>query len=155
MGSSDANRKPLDAVRALASPGARLGVTTPPARVRGREKISLRDHDDYVSVTMEFRCNLKCVHCMIEDTMDRLQPTPDAIFDRVLDEQRNLRRWKGLVLTGSEITLRRDLPDLAKRARDAGFDRVRIQTHGVHLAKPDFARRLLDAGINEYFVSVA
>ncbi len=23
---------------------------------------------------MEFRCNLKCVHCMIEGTMDRLVP---------------------------------------------------------------------------------
>jgi MoaA/NifB/PqqE/SkfB family radical SAM enzyme len=77
------------------------------------------------------------------------------MFDRVLDEQRETGRWRGLVLTGSEITLRRDLPDLARRARDAGFDRVRIQTHGVQLAKRDFAQRLVDAGVNEYFVSVA
>lgn len=155
MGSSDKDRVPVDAVKALSSPGARLGLTTAPSEVTGREKISLRDHDDYVSLTMEFRCNLKCVHCMIEGTMDRLQPTPDPMFDRVLDEQKQSRRWKGLVLTGSEITLRRDLPDLAQRARAAGFDRVRIQTHGVHLAKPDYAQRLLDAGVNEYFVSVA
>ena len=32
------------------------------------------NHRDYVSMTMEFRCNLKCVHCMIEGTMDRLAP---------------------------------------------------------------------------------
>lgn len=87
--------------------------------------------------------------------MDRLQATPDAVFERVLDEQRDARRWSGLVLTGSEITLRRDLPDLAERARKAGFERVRIQTHGVHLARVDYARRLMDAGVNEYFVSVA
>ena len=36
--------------------------------------MGLYDHSDYVSMTMEFRCNLKCVHCMIEGTMDRLAP---------------------------------------------------------------------------------
>lgn len=155
MGSSEANHRPLEAIHALDAPGARLGMTTAPADIKGRARISLRDHEDYVSVTMEFRCNLKCVHCMIEGTMDHLQPMPDAMFDRVLEEQRHHNRWKGLVLTGSEITLRKDLPELATRARQAGFERVRIQTHGVQLAKPDFARRLLGAGVNEYFVSVA
>lgn len=161
MGSSDTFRsaqdaaKALEAAQALDSPGTRLGITTAPASVEGRDRISLRDHDDYVSVTMEFRCNLACVHCMIEGTMDRLKPTPDHVFDRVLDEQRHNRRWKGLVLTGSEITLRSDLPKLAEKARAAGFERVRIQTHGVHLARPELARRLVEAGVNEYFVSVA
>ena len=32
-----------------------------------------------------------------------------------------------MVLTGAEITLRQDLPDLARRARDAGFSHIRIQ----------------------------
>lgn len=155
MASSDPHDKALEAISTLDSPGARLGFTAnEDARARAG-KISLRDHEDYVSVTMEFRCNLKCVHCMIEDTMDHLQPTPDAMFERVLDEQRDARRWKGLVLTGSEITLRRDLPDLASKARKAGFERVRIQTHGVHLGRHNYAQRLLDAGVNEYFVSVA
>jgi len=146
---------PVAARKAIDLPGVRMGVTTPPEEWAARPRISLRDHEAYVSVTMEFRCNLRCVHCMIEGTMDRLQPAPDAVFDRVLDEQRQHGRWKGLVLTGSEITLRRDLPELAERARAAGFERVRIQTHGVHLARPDYARRLLDAGVNEFFVSVA
>ncbi|MXN19914.1 radical SAM protein [Pseudooceanicola sp. GBMRC 2024] len=117
--------------------------------------MSLRDHADHVSLTMEFRCNLKCVHCMIEGTMERLQPTPMGLFDQVLDEQRTHHRWKGLVLTGSEITLRADLPELAARARAAGFERVRIQTHGMHLSRPGYAERLLEAGVNDFFVSVA
>ena len=126
-----------------------------PARTPAQPRISLRDHADYVSLTMEFRCNLACVHCMIEGTMDRLTPQPESEFQAVLDEQRRNRRWKGLILTGSEITLRKDLPDLARRARAAGFEHVRIQTHGMALAKPDFAARLLDAGVDEFFVSVA
>ena len=154
MGSSD----PFDieaALAAVAAPGARGGLTTPAARLRDLPRMSLRDHEKYVSLTMEFRCNLRCVHCMIEGTMDRLAPTSEETFARVLADQAEHGRWEGLVLTGSEITLRRDLPDLARRARAAGFAHVRIQTHGMHLARTDYADRLIEAGVDEFFISVA
>ena len=92
------------------------------------------DHNQYVSMTMEFRCNLKCVHCMIEGTMDRLEPQSFAQFMRVLEHNAAHRRFKGLILTGSEITLHRDLPQWARLARGHGFEHVRIQTHGMRLA---------------------
>ncbi|WP_132255674.1 radical SAM protein [Methylobacterium segetis] len=113
------------------------------------------DHAAYVSLTMEFRCNLKCVHCMIEGTMDWLAPESDAHFEAVLSENLRTRRWTGLILTGSEITLRKDLPELARRARASGFEHVRIQTHGMHLGQPSFCRRLVEAGVDEFFVSIA
>ena len=113
------------------------------------------DHRDYVSMTMEFRCNLRCVHCMIEDTMHRLAPESADRFEELLAQNREHRRWKGLILTGSEITLRRDLPELARRARASGFQHVRIQTHGMHLAERAYCEELVEAGVDEYFVSVA
>ena len=116
--------------------------------------MQLFDHRDYVSMTMEFRCNLRCVHCMIEGTMDRLVPESGERFEELLAHNAAHRRWKGLILTGSEITLLRDLPDLARRARAAGFAHVRIQTHGMHLAQPDYCESLIEAGIDEYFVSL-
>ena len=114
----------------------------------------LFDHREYVSMTMEFRCNLRCVHCMIEGTMDRLVPESGERFEELLAHNAKHRRWKGLILTGSEITLLRDLPDLARRARAAGFAHVRIQTHGMHLAQQDYCDALIEAGIDEFFVSV-
>ena len=92
---------------------------------------------------------------MIEGTMDRLAPEPRAKFDELLAVNARERRWNGIILTGSEITLLRDLHDLSRRARAAGFEHVRIQTHGMHLADADFCESLIDAGIDEYFVSVA
>lgn len=108
---------------------------------------------DYVEVTMHFACNLKCTHCMIEGTMDWLQPETER-FEQVLALNVQQGLWKGLTLTGSEITLRRDLPELARRARDAGFAHVRIQTHGMRLADMDYCASLVEAGIDEFFVSV-
>lgn len=112
-------------------------------------------HEDYISLTLEFRCNLKCVHCMIEGTMDYLQPQTGDVFNAVLEEQRNSRRWKGIILTGSEITLHKELLGMVERARAAGFEHVRIQTHGMHLGQTSYADKLLQAGVDEYFVSVA
>ena len=71
---------------------------------------------DYVELTMHFRCNLKCVHCMIEGTMDWLKPQSMDQFDEILARNSQQGRWKGLILTGSEVTLRQDLPELARMA---------------------------------------
>ena len=112
------------------------------------------DHNQYIELTMHFRCNLKCEHCMIEGTMDKLNPVSGDLFQTVLDHNASTKQWKGLILTGSEVTLRRDLPELARRARQHNFDHVRIQTHGMRLADIDYCHKLIEAGIDEYFVSV-
>lgn len=111
-------------------------------------------HEEYVELTMHFKCNLKCEHCMIEGTMDWLQPETDGRLDEVIAENARHLKWKGVIFTGSEVTLRRDLPDLARKARAGGFEHVRIQTHGMRLANKRYCRELVDAGIDEYFVSV-
>jgi MoaA/NifB/PqqE/SkfB family radical SAM enzyme len=108
----------------------------------------------YVELTMHFKCNLKCRHCMIEDTMEWLQPESGESFDEVLATNRREGLWSGIILTGSEVTLRSDLPDLAQQARANGFSHVRIQTHGMKLANRSFVEELVAAGIDEYFVSV-
>lgn len=109
---------------------------------------------DYVEITAHFVCNLKCEHCMIEGTMDWLRPESVDRFEEVLALNAQQRRWTGLTLTGSEITLRRDLPEMARRARQSGFAHVRIQTHGMRLADPAYCAELVEAGVDEYFVSV-
>ena len=105
-------------------------------------------------MTAHFACNLKCQHCMIEGTMDWLKPETTDRIEQVLALNAQEGRWKGLTLTGSEITLRADLPDLARRARASGFEHVRIQTHGMRLANPEYCAELVDAGVDEYFISV-
>jgi MoaA/NifB/PqqE/SkfB family radical SAM enzyme len=91
---------------------------------------------------------------MIEGTMDRLEPESLAKLDEVCAFNRRERRWDGLILTGAEITLRKDIPDIARRARENGFTHVRLQTHGMRLADLEYCRELVDAGVDEYFVSI-
>ena len=110
--------------------------------------------EDYVELTIHFKCNLKCEHCMIEGTMDWLKPESMEQFERILAQNAQQGRWKGVILTGSEVTLRSDLPELARAARASAFAHVRIQTHGMRLADAAYCRELVEAGVDEYFVSV-
>ena len=68
------------------------------------------DHDRYIELAMHLRCNLHCAHCMIEGTMDRLEPEGLDRLRKVLDHNKQDARWDGSILTSAEITLRRDLP---------------------------------------------
>ncbi len=107
-----------------------------------------------LEITVHFGCNLKCAHCMIEGTMDWLTPESDRGIAALLAENAATRQWRGVTLTGSEVTLRADLPAIARLARQSGFAHVRIQTHGMRLADLDYCHSLVDAGVDEFFISL-
>lgn len=112
------------------------------------------NHADYVEMTVHFRCNLKCRHCMILDSMHWLNPAAESEFQALLAENQQSKKWKGLILTGSEVTLRPDLPQLVEQARASGFEHVRIQTHGMRLSDRKYCRTLMNAGVDEFFISI-
>ncbi len=150
MASSDQAVKPVRFVRPSSGPR----TSAVPVSVSTGPTMGRFDHNSYVSMTMEFRCNLKCVHCMIEGTMDRLAPQTFDQFRQLIEHNARTQEWKGLILTGSEITLHKDLPMWARMAREHGFDHVRIQTHGMKLSNRRFCEKLIEAGVDEFFVSI-
>ncbi len=40
-------------------------------------------------------------------------------------------------------------------AKQSGFEHIRIQTHGMHLDNKKYTRSLIEAGIDEFFISMA
>lgn len=91
---------------------------------------------------------------MIENTMNWLTPQSMDDFSNILAVNKLERRWTGLILTGAEITLDSRLPSLARLAKKHGFQNIRIQTHGGKLANIAYLKELVNAGINEFFISV-
>lgn len=112
------------------------------------------NHAKYVEMTVHFRCNLMCEHCMIEGTMDTLEPESIETLYEVIDHNRKHKQWTGIIFTGSEVTLWKGLPRFVEAARKNGFDNVRIQTHGMRLADKQYAESLISAGVNEFFISI-
>ena len=58
-----------------------------------------------------------------------------------------------LQLSGGEPTLREDLPDLVRYAKEAGCSCVQVNTNGIRLAEdPSYAAALADAGLDIVFL---
>ena len=58
-----------------------------------------------------------------------------------------------LQFSGGEPTLRDDLPEMVRYAREAGCSYTQVNTNGIRLARePDYARRLAEAGLDIVFL---
>ena len=112
--------------------------------------------EDTIIVALNFRCNSKCRFCIIEHEIEeRLEHVDIRVFEELFRFNHSERQFTRLTISGAEATLRTDLVDIVQRAvRDGGFETIRIQTNGRRLAKRTYAKSLVDAGLNEYFVSV-
>ena len=58
-----------------------------------------------------------------------------------------------LQLSGGEPTLREDLPELVRYAKEAGCSCVQVNTNGIRLAEdPSYAAALAEAGLDIVFL---
>ena len=133
------------------SADAQRSAPRPPGRSPGT------DLGDSLVVTFAFHCNLACTFCMVEDVLD--QPYPGMSLERLREmverQDPALRDMRRLVLSGGEVTTTRKLPEYVAVARTLpGLEHVRIQTNAVRLADEKYARSLVDAGVDEFFVSI-
>ena len=98
------------------------------------------------------RCNLRCRFCFA----DGGRPEEDPPLDNLKAAIRDIVRQCGnplLQLSGGEPTLREDLPELVRYAKEAGCSYVQLNTNGIRLAEePEYAKRLAEAGLDIVFL---
>ncbi len=94
-------------------------------------------------------CNHYCGFCSnpstpFEHSLESMKPLVDDLV---------ARGYFGVVLTGGEPTLHRDLPAIARYAKQRGLH-VRMITNGHRLGQPGLASELADAGVDLVHVSI-
>ena len=98
------------------------------------------------------RCDLRCRFCFARGGEGAREPALDELKDAVRDIVRQCGSPL-LQLSGGEPTLRDDLPELVRFAREAGCGYVQLNTNGLRLARePDYAERLAEAGLDIVFL---
>jgi cyclic pyranopterin phosphate synthase len=106
-------------------------------------------------VTFAFHCNIACQFCMVEDALNVLPGTSLETFREAARDPERLRGLSRIIFTGGEVTLSKELPAYAEFARSLpGIRHVRVQTNATRLADRATLRTLIDAGVDEYFVSL-
>jgi sulfatase maturation enzyme AslB (radical SAM superfamily) len=100
------------------------------------------------TLRLGFRCNQNCSFCW----QDRDWPEPDAEhYHRWLDEMA-AQGVRSLSISGGEPTIHKEIVPVVEHARRLGMS-VSLQTNAIRLRKPDFLKRLTDAGMSGVFVS--
>lgn len=107
-----------------------------------------RPEGERLDLKLGFSCNNRCRFCVQGDKRLRLPDRSTEQAKALLASAR--RRCDQVVLTGGEVTIRDDLPEIVRAARDLGYRVIQVQTNGRMLQSAAFARGLADAGVTEF-----
>jgi len=116
-----------------------------------------KSHTALANIVATNRCDLSCWYCFFYAKEG--QPIYEPSLEQVRLMMRNLRNEKpvpcnAIQITGGEPTLRDDLIDMIKIAKEEGIGHVQVNTDGVNLAfKPDLAKQIREAGTNTIYMS--
>ncbi|MEA1985406.1 MAG: radical SAM protein [Euryarchaeota archaeon] len=103
------------------------------------------------------RCNLNCPVCFANAKKSGYILEPD--IEKIRDMMLMLRNERptpcyAIQLTGGEPTVRDDLPQIVRMAREMGFVHVQVATNGVRLSKSiEYCRELSRAGLHTVYLS--
>lgn len=107
-----------------------------------------------------FRCNCRCIMCSTGLQIDRSQGQSDYHAIRPFEDiKKDIEKARdqnafGFAFSGGEATLRADLPELVRYAREQGLEHIEVQSNGRIYANRCYAEKLINAGVNNFVVSL-
>jgi len=116
-----------------------------------------KSHTALAIIDVTNRCNLRCPICFANAATAGYvyEPTKEQVRG-MLENLRGIKPVPATALqySGGEPTLREDLPELVKMAKELGFHHVEVNSNGIKLAESvDYCRTLIDAGISTFYLS--
>jgi Predicted Fe-S oxidoreductases len=98
------------------------------------------------------RCDLHCRFCFADGGRAESDPSAKEMKEAILEIVRQCGRPL-IQFSGGEPTLRDDLPQLVRFAKEAGCSYTQVNTNGLRLAKdPAYAKALAEAGLDIVFL---
>ncbi len=116
--------------------------------IGGIQKLSLVDFPGKVSTILFTKgCVFRCAYCHNPDLVlpSGTQGIPEKEWWNHLKKRRGF--IDGVVVSGGEPTLHKDLPEFVRRIKEMGYA-IKLDTNGV---TPDMVKRMLDDRLIDYF----
>lgn len=115
-----------------------------------------KSHTVLAIIDVTNRCNLRCPVCFANAAASGIvyEPTQEEIRAMLVNLRRNDPvSATALQFSGGEPTVRKDLPELVRMAKELGFKHVEINTNGVLLSQSvDLCKELVDAGVSTVYL---
>jgi pyruvate formate lyase activating enzyme len=117
-------------------------------KIKGFIGVSLVDWDGKVSSVIFLPgCNMRCPFCYNTKLVLHPNEATTIPLKEVKDYLKKNKGWvDGVVITGGEPTLQKDLPILCEEIKKLGLS-VKVDTNGTN---PDMTRKLIDNGFIDY-----
>ena len=116
-------------------------------KIHGLMKMTLLDYPGLVACTVFLGgCDMRCPFCHNSELLDMNAPEEmdeNGLYD-FLSKRKGL--LDGVVFTGGEPLLRKELPDVIRKIREMGF-KVKLDTNGNH---PDRLKEVVEQGLVDY-----
>ncbi len=118
-------------------------------RIGGFQKFSLSDFPGHVAaIVFTQGCNFRCPFChngsLIPEAPEEGLLIPEEYVLSYLRSRAG--KLDGLVVTGGEPTLQKDLADFLRKVREIGY-RIKIDTNG---SRPEVLERLISEGLVDF-----
>jgi len=115
-----------------------------------------KSHTVLAIVDITNRCNLRCPICFAHAGAAGYlyEPTKEEIRG-IFENLRSNRPVPppGLQFSGGEPTVREDLPELVKMAKEMGFEHIEINSNGIKMAESvDYCKMLKKAGTSTVYL---
>jgi pyruvate formate lyase activating enzyme len=120
--------------------------------IAGFQKLTLLDYPDKIAALLFTQgCNFSCGYC---HNADMIPPCLTRAFNPELEEEnvlkflsRRIGLLDGVVISGGEPTMQKDLSEFMKKIKAMGF-LIKLDSNGSH---PDILRNLVDQDLIDYF----
>ncbi|MHB8396080.1 MAG: tetraether lipid synthase Tes [Thermoplasmataceae archaeon] len=116
-----------------------------------------KSHTGLGNIVVTNRCDLSCWYCFFYAKED--EPIYEPSQDQIRMMLRRMRNEKpvganAVQITGGEPTIRDDILDVIKIAREEGYEHIQLNTNSIRAAfDPDFPRKVRETGSNVIYTS--
>lgn len=110
---------------------------------------------DYARISITDRCDLRCVYCMPESGVEKVDCADILSYEQIIRICKNLAQQgiRKLKITGGEPLVRKDVPSLIRQMKMIpGIEHVSLTTNGMRLAA--IAKELAEAGLDSINISL-
>ncbi|MBO4473805.1 MAG: anaerobic ribonucleoside-triphosphate reductase activating protein [Clostridiales bacterium] len=116
-------------------------------KIHGLMKMTLLDFPGKVACTVFLGgCDMRCPFCHNAELLDPEAPAELDETGLLSFLNKRIGLLDGVVFTGGEPLLRKDLPELMRKIREMGFA-IKLDTNGNH---PDRLIEVVEAGLADY-----
>ena len=110
---------------------------------------------NYLRISLTDKCNLRCIYCMPEEGVKKLEHRDILSFDEIVEIVREAAKLgiNKLRLTGGEPLIRKGIVELCRELKAIeGIEEIALTTNGTLL--PQLAKPLKEAGVQRLNISL-